>query len=375
MTCERRLLITNCLAGFGGGEIAVLRHLDHSAVPRDQLTVALLNDGPLIQAVRARGVRCENVGRPNRDGSFPGRGETVQIAWRLARLIRRGGVRYVFCYTVQDLRAALIARRFCRFQLFWRSQGELTVNLRPGDHDPALAALVRAGRNRIDGIFSTTAREEDFLVAHGMPEERVRTVYYGVDEAWFEPRPPAAGITLRVVLSGRLVPWKGHATFLRAFAQASGGFPEAEAWIVGGGDPDYQRSLEDEASRLGVRDRVRFWGHRDDVRDLVRQCDVAVHCSDREPFGLVIIEAMASGLPVLASDVEGPPEIICHGKTGFLAPPGDVSAFADVLRRLLADGELRRRIGEAGRAEVINRFRALENTAALEDVLFANAEC
>ncbi len=174
-------------------------------------------------------------------------------------------------------------------------------------------------------------------------------------------------------MSGRLVPWKGHHTFLRAFARASGGFQDVEAWVVGGGDDAYAAALEQEATRLGIRDRVRFWGHRQNAAELVRQCDVAMHCSEREPFGLVIPEAMACGVPVIASDVQGPREIIRPGETGFLAPAGDAEAFTVALRRLLGDGDLRRRIGEAGRAEAVRRFRARANTAAFEDLLFGAA--
>ena len=176
----------------------------------------------------------------------------------------------------------------------------------------------------------------------------MRTVYLGVDDAWFTPPPPERSGSCRVVFSGRLVPWKGQRTFLQAFALACAGHPEAEAWLIGGGDATYEAALREEARRLGIQDRTRFLGHRDDVRELVRQCDVAVHCSEREPFGLVIIEAMACGLPVIAADVQGPREIIRPGETGFLAPAGDAGAFAAVLRRLLEDGELRRRVGEAG---------------------------
>ena len=151
----------------------------------------------------------------------------------------------------------------------------------------------------------------------------MRTVYLGVDDLWFDPpqNVSRSAAHLRVVISGRLVPWKGHHTFLRAFAEAADHFPDAEAWIVGGGDEAYAAVLEREAARLRVRERVRFWGHRQDAMELVRQCDVAMLCSEREPFGLVIIEGMACGIPVIASDVQGPREIIRPGETGSLPPP------------------------------------------------------
>jgi glycosyltransferase involved in cell wall biosynthesis len=365
-----RCLITNCLGGLGGGEIAILRHLDHSSLPPERLAVAVLNDGPFVQAIQARGIRCQVVGRAGRDGSFPGRGESLQIAWRLYRLIRRLGVSHVLCYSIPDLRATLVARLGTRFQLAWRSQGEWTVELPDGGRDPMLVRLLAGQGRRIDRIVPTTRRDAEMLVAHGAPRRRVRTVYLGVEDQWFGPHPSEPEPRQRVVLSGRLVPWKGQRTFLSAFARVAADFPQAEAWIVGGGDPAYADELAQQAEQLGIGPRVRFWGHRTDAVDLVRRCDIAVHCSQREPFGLVLIEAMACGVPVVAADVQGPREILRHGETGFLIDPANPAAYAATLSALLSDAALRQRIGSAGREAASQRFRVRTNTHELEDVLF-----
>jgi glycosyltransferase involved in cell wall biosynthesis len=367
------LLLTNCLADVGGGEVALLRHLDHSTMHSDRLAVALLNRGPLVQMVRERGVRCESIGRPNRDGFFPGWGETIQIAWRLGRLIRKWHISNVLCYTVPDLCAALIARYLVRFRLSWRSQGDTTVHLHQGANDHKLTYLLRKLGRKVDWIVSTTAWDAALLIEHGAVPDLVRTVYLGVDESWFESAPARVAAPPRVVISGRLVPWKGHLTFLQAFARVATLVPNAEAWIVGGAAAPYQAFLEQEAQRLGIGHRTRFWGHRSDVAELVRQCDIAVHCSEREPFGLVIIEAMSAGLPVIAAAVQGPREIIHHGETGYLVTPGDVEAYAQYMVRLLRDPDCRRQIGQAARRETAVRFRDSANVPELERLLLGGA--
>jgi glycosyltransferase involved in cell wall biosynthesis len=375
MVATPTLLITNCLADMGGGEVAILRHIDHSSLLPDRITVAVLNQGPFQQHVQARGVRWEFLGRNGRDGRFPGWGETLQIAWKVSRLVRKLGISHVLCYTVPDLQAALLARSLVRFRLSWRSQAEITVQLPQGAKDQALNQLVRKCRNHVDWIITTTERDAELLLDNGAPAERVRTIYLGVEDCNFDAHPVAAGERrpLRVVISGRLVPDKRHRLFLQVFAQVAADFPDAEAWVVGGGAPEYLAELEQEADRLSIRGRTKFWGHCPDAIKLVKQCDVAVLCSEREPFGLVVIEAMAAGIPVIASDVQGPREILRNGETGYLIGPSDPSAYAAALAALLANADLRRRIGEAGREVASARFRVRTNTTELERLLFSEA--
>jgi glycosyltransferase involved in cell wall biosynthesis len=373
----RGLLITNCQGGMGGGEIAILRHLDHTTLPADRLAVALLNPGPLVQAIRERGVHCELIGRPGRDGLYPGPGERLQIAWRIARLVRRLNIGCVLPYTVPDLQSAILARRLVGFRLCWRSQGENTIFSSDRTQEPLVRSLIRGVRRHLDLTVSTTNWDRDVLVRYGVSAERVRTIYLGVDESWFRPKRASEGhdsARVRVIMSGRLVPWKGQRTFLRAFASAVSGSTNVEAWIIGNGAPDYRRALEEEAVRLEIGPQTRFFGHRDDVQNLLREGDIAVHCSEREPFGLVLIEAMACGLPVIASDVQGPREIVRHGETGYLVPPGDVAGFARYLRLLIEQPELRRQLGEMGRREAEVRFRAAANIPALERLALDNSD-
>jgi glycosyltransferase involved in cell wall biosynthesis len=127
--------------------------------------------------------------------------------------------------------------------------------------------------------------------------------------------------------------------------------------VVVGGDhplePGYREELEALAGRLGVADRVHLIGYREDARNWMREFDVVVHASDNEPFGLVVLEAMALGKPLVAGAKGGPAEIIRDGVDGVLVPFGDDAALAARVSEYLADPERGRRIG----AEAVRRAR------------------
>ncbi len=155
---------------------------------------------------------------------------------------------------------------------------------------------------------------------------------------------------LRIVMIGRLTPWKGQPVFLKAFARAFAG-AAVEAIIVGGplfGEEAYEHELRQLADDLGISGQVAFVGHVDDVPALLASADIVVHASTLpEPFGQVIVEGMALGRAVVASDAGGPSEIITDGVNGLLFPPGDVDGLEHVLCRLASDPALRLELGTA----------------------------
>ena len=141
----------------------------------------------------------------------------------------------------------------------------------------------------------------------------------------------------------RLSPWKGQDVALRALAA----LPGAGCVIAGGalfGEQDYARSLVALAERLGVADRVRFLGQRDDVPALMRAVDAVVHPStEPEPFGRTLVEAMLARRPLIAAEAGAAPEILDDGRVGMMFPPDDHAALAACLRRVrdgAADGLL-----------------------------------
>lgn len=187
----------------------------------------------------------------------------------------------------------------------------------------------------------------------------------------------ASAFTIGMV--GRLTPWKGQDVVLRAFAaaRAAGLDPDARLRLVGaplfGADDAFARALHTLASDLDVRDSVDFRGHQHDVAAEMAACDVVVHASTRaEPFGQVVIEAMALGRAVIASDAGGPAEIITDDRDGLLVSPGDVAALASAMVRLADDREARGRLADNGR-RTVRQFDLPRVVAQLEAVLVATA--
>jgi glycosyltransferase involved in cell wall biosynthesis len=165
---------------------------------------------------------------------------------------------------------------------------------------------------------------------------------------------------------GRLERPKGHVYLLRAFEQVVK--TNARARLVLVGDGSLAKPLQEEAARLGLAERVAFAGSRRDVPYLLRAMDVFVFPSLWEGQGLALVEAMASGLPVVASRVGGVSEVITDGTCGQLVPPGSPEALADAMLAVMASPARAREMGAAGRARAEAVFGASRMIKRLEDL-------
>jgi len=199
------------------------------------------------------------------------------------------------------------------------------------------------------------------LVAQGYPQDRTVTVHNGIDAqeaalaATLEPTTPGP-VLLEI---GRLCDVKGQRDLIAALPRLAR--TDVTLLLVGedlesGGA--YRTALERRARELGLGDRVRLLGRRNDVPALLAAADALVLPSSIEGLPLVVLEAMAAGRPVVATSVGGTPEAVVDGETGLLVPAGDVDALARAIDVLLGDPELARRLGEAGKRRVRERFDA-----------------
>lgn len=181
---------------------------------------------------------------------------------------------------------------------------------------------------------------------------RTVVIHNGVDLAQLRRLPGAAGMPVTLLSVGRLRPPKDFTTLVRAVAALDPG--SARLRIAGDG-PD-RTALATEVARLDLGGVVELLGQRGDVDELLAGADVFVLSSDSEGLPMSVLEAMAAGLPVVASAVGGVPELVRDGETGALVPPRDSAALAGAIRRLVVDPALRDRLGEAGRRRVEREF-------------------
>jgi glycosyltransferase involved in cell wall biosynthesis len=183
------------------------------------------------------------------------------------------------------------------------------------------------------------------------------------------PLPAELRERLLVGVVARLQPEKGVAIFLKAAARVAPQFPEAH--FVVAGDGPLRQQLADLAEDLGLKSRVHFLGFRSNASALMKSLDVLVVPSLSEGSPLVTLEAMAAGVPVVASAVGGIPDQMRHDKEGLLIPPGDPDALGDTLLALLRDTDHARRLGEAGRRRATSRFSHATMVRQIEDVYHA----
>lgn len=198
------------------------------------------------------------------------------------------------------------------------------------------------------------------VVRRGIGTGRITVVPNGVDTTAFHPSPGAAawlhdqvgvGPQVRLVgMAARLHPVKGHDLFLRAAAElaATSRTLDIRFLVVGSGPPEYREHLQAQTERLGLRGRVLFLGEREDVPAILAGLDAAVVPSRFEAFSLSVIEAMASGAPLVATRVGAIPEIVEDGVTGLLSHPGDALDLAAKILTVLVDRDLARRLTENG---------------------------
>lgn len=165
---------------------------------------------------------------------------------------------------------------------------------------------------------------------------------------------------LAVGIVGQLTPRKGQLELIEAFAKVVSEIPNVRLLVIGSAlfnrDQEYADELERKARVLGIENNVRFLGSRNDVPDLMRALDVMVVNSHEEPFGLSVLEGLATGCATLATAVGGTPEMISSGENGLLTPKGDGDALASALLTLLRSLDLRRKLGANGRRDSIARF-------------------
>ncbi len=400
----RTVVYLDHTAKWSGGEIALLRTLE--ALDRTRVTpiVVLAEEGPFAERLReaqiethilplsgqAREVRKDSLG----GGALmrhAGAGVAfIRYAFTIARFAKQQRAFVLHCNSLKaDIYGAL-AGRIAGIPVIWHVRDHIDPSYLPGPAVRVLRTLARTtpafviaiSESVLEKLFPDPEDRKRQLarraqVIHDGLAERELGTPAPIPAAQWKHDPPHVGIV------GRFVAWKGQHIFLQAAQQlqmlgkagdnettSDSAGTDAVFLLVGKpmfGESEYEEELKRIAAPLG--NSVQFLGFRSDVPAILRDLDIFVHASTTpEPFGQVVIEAMAEGIPVIASDGGGIREIIEEGVSGLRTPMGDAEGLAKALGRLLADPVRGNQMARAAHERVRKHFTASQNARKVEAV-------
>lgn len=373
-------------AKWSGGEIALLRTLE--AIDRSCVTpvVVLAEEGPFAEQVKKIGIETHILPlsedlREVRRGELGASGLLSKIgaatayagyANKIAQFARKRGATLIHCNSLKaDIYGAL-AGKIARIPVLWHVRDHIDPSYLPG---PAVKGFRALARLWPDYVITNSDSTLEKLFPDGPGKQRCGAVHDGLadrelttpvpaeTDQW-KNDPPCVGIV------GRLVEWKGQHIFLEAAKKIVAGGQKARFILIGAplfGEADYEAELKKLAEPLG--NLVEFTGFQTNIPELLRGLDICVHASTTpEPFGQVVIEAMAEGIPVIGSDGGGVREIVTHGETGLLTPMGDADALAKELSHLLREPLRASQLARKGYYRVRTHFTAAHNARKIEKI-------
>lgn len=288
---------------------------------------------------------------------LPFRGELdLAAGWQLSRVLAADPPDIVHAHDPHAVAVAALALRLGSF----RARPVLVASRRVDFHVRA-NTLSRLKYREVDLFITASRRIREMLVEDGIPADAVITVHEGIDVERVQSAPPANAHEAFNLLPGRvignigaLVPHKGQKYFVEAAPLVLQRVPDARFLVLGEGE--LRGALERRIADLHLDRHVVLAGFRTDVLSLLKAFDLFVMSSVTEGLGTSLLDAMAAGRAIVATRAGGIPEVVEEGRTGLLVPPGDSSALAGAIVRLLSDEELRMAFGRAGEALVRERF-------------------
>ena len=348
MTDLRVLVVMPLGEQLGGGEMMFRQLMQHGRGRGVEWIAVFTRDGPMVAETRASGIETHLIPA--------GRMRELGRRWRatraIAALARERQVSMIFGWMASAQLLAGPAAWLADIPAAWYQVGlprpdwlDRVATWIPARGIVVLSQEVAAAQARLrpgrpQRLVYPGASLERFDAVRGESPAAIRASF-GL---------PSAGPLIGIV--GRLQRWKGMHTAIAAMAKVRARHRDAHLVIVGGRhdpEPRYEGDLRALAQRQGAGSAVTFAGFQADVPRWMQAMDVVVHASDREPFGIVVVEAMALGKPVVAGAEGGPAEIITAGVDGQLAPFGDADALADRITRFLDDPAFATRCGASAR--------------------------
>jgi glycosyltransferase involved in cell wall biosynthesis len=349
-------------SGPGGAEAVVVSLAAALDPSRYRSVVGLFRDGWLRE-------RCERLGLETHIVRMNG---ILDLGWvrRFTGLLRGRGVALIHAHEFDANTYGTLAGRLAGLPVV------ATVHGRSYYADRGRRRLAYRVVSRAAAMVAVSEDVKRFVVeSTGVSTTRVRVVHNGVDAGPPVAEAAKAGLraTLRVrhgervvTVVGSLYPVKGHRHLLDAAPQILVSCPSTVFLIAGRGE--CEAALKQQAQRLGIEARVRFLGLREDVGALLAISDVFVLPSLSEGLSIAILEAMAAGKPVVTTRVGGNPELVVHGETGVLVPPGEAGPLALAVTGVLTNAVEARRLGANGLEHVRRHFSMAAMMKAYESI-------
>lgn len=379
-----KVLFYNHTGQVSGAERMLLLLLARLNRDRFHCTVICPADGQLTQACRQLAVQVSNI--ELLEARFTWRPDRLikylfsfcAVIVKLRALIRANNPDLVHANTIRAGLVATTATLGLRVNVLWHLHDLLPPH--------PLSTLIRwyAALTKRTHLLAVSQAVAQRFRGAWLPALRIgapaHVIHNGIELERFQPAVPAShqfrlelgldAASFVIGIVGQITPRKGQLELLRAFAAMAQQLPQAVLVIVGAPlfnqDHQYLQALKSAAASLQIAHRVYFTGPRSEIPAVMRAFDLLVLNSKVEPFGLVILEAMACGTPVLATRVDGVPEIITHQQNGWLVPAGDEQRLTAGLIALAQDEPLRARLAEAALCDTVPRFSAASYLRSVE---------
>jgi len=273
------------------------------------------------------------------------------LSWRMLKCLRRE-------------RPALVHVHSRRGADWWgglaasRAGFPAVLSRRVDSAESRLSALKYRYYRRVIAI-SRSVREQ--LLDAGVPARKIELVSSAVeagdhqaerDRGWLQSELGIPRDALLLGIVAQLIPRKGHLDLFKAMQQME----DSSAWLLVLGQGELRAALQRQVDDMGLANRVRFAGFREDVPRILPCLDVLVHPAYREGLGVSVLEAAAAGLPIVATNAGGLTDLVVHQKTGLLVEPGQPAALAEAIERIAGDSELAFRLGDQARRLVLDEF-------------------
>jgi glycosyltransferase involved in cell wall biosynthesis len=382
MNSAPKVLFLNHTSTLGGGEI-VLYTLVNGLFERGMdVCVGLFAEGDLAEKFSATDIPYEVISldktveeikkdqiRAGIAGKVAQVGAVFRSIAKVRRFILQSGVDIVYCNSLKSDIIGGIAARLARKKVVWHIHDRISADYLPSIAVKIFGLLMRTIPTHLVAISQSVAETLP------VPQSKVSVVHNGIriDELPKGAKPPFGDESPVFALIGRISPWKGQDVFLDAAKIVHEKYPHVRFQIVGDalfGENEFKSKVLQQCHDLGLDECVSWLGFRSDVPQIMAEVDCVVHASTLgEPFGMVIIEAMWAGRPIIATNGGGVPEIVTNGKDGLLVPMKDSPAMAEAMMAMLESPQMARDLTVKALETVTSRFSIEKTLDGIEAVL------